>query len=69
MALSPYPSRSKIAAAAAKSGHVVSTKPDTLQIETPSLTITFHPDETITDGTGKNYDVNQALRALDITLS
>lgn len=69
MTLTPYPSRSKIAAAAARSGHVVSTKPDVLQIETPALTITFNPDETITDGNGKSYDMTEALRVLDITLS
>lgn len=69
MTLKPYPSRSKIAAAAGRAGHVVSTEPDLLRVETGAVTITFNPDRSITDETGKAYDMDAALRALGITLT
>lgn len=69
MTLKPYPSRSKIAAAAANAGHVVSTEPGLLRIETGATTITFNPDKSITDGTGKRYDTDGALKALGLTLT
>ena len=69
MTMRPYPSRSKIAAAAANAGHVVSTDTDLLRIETGAVTITFNPDKTITDGAGRTHDTDSALKALDLTLT
>lgn len=69
MTLRPYPSRSKIAAAAAQSGHVVSTEPDILRIETIKTTLTFNQDQSITDESGAQYTMDEALKALDITLT
>lgn len=69
MALKPYTSISKIAAAAARAGHVVGVEEGKTVIETGTATLTFHADRTITDGAGKSCTMDEALKALGISLT
>lgn len=68
MTQTPYISRLTLANAAHEAGHVVATTRDSLQITSPDLTITIDADHKITDNTGATYRMDQAARALKLSI-
>lgn len=68
MPLKPYPSITKVAALAAREGHVVAVEDGITVIETGTEKVSFSSDRSITDSSGASITMDEALKRLKIKL-
>jgi len=69
MTLKPYPAVSRIAAAAAKLGHVISHEDGKTTIETTDEMFTYASARDITDRAGKKVSPEEAMKRLGVELT